>query len=242
MEAWIVQQENPSSRFKEHLPWEDGAIDERAIEEMTYKRSIQELLRKLFRNNINGNLSLGETLTLHNLLKKYSHLKKTTGAHIAMNIQSEQVSSVIDNLSTKQQYLNDMNIKRKVISKFVKERPHLSKQMDKLERKLTHDIDSIDPVNVVASIDSIIKPVTTQLEEENFEDALYNENDGIVMKDMKELLYSCMLELQEGNVDKAESKLIAEECLKKCFQREAINMKDMPLTQYHMPSVPNEDI
>lgn len=239
MNGWLLSQETPSNRFTEPNVWEDDGIYQRMIEELTLKRSIQTLLEKLVTDKNKGELSSGESFMLHNFLMKYEQLKKCQTMFLAMNVQSNQMKAITDNLSIQQNYLTEINKKRKAISKLSRSQAPISKQLDIVEKKLIHDIDKIDSLNVVASVDNAIKPVTTQLEED-FHDALYNINDGILGGGMKNMLASCMPPLPNGQLDPASASIIAEECLKRCVNKQPILMKDIPVTQYHFPTVPTD--
>lgn len=238
MDHWLLSQDTPSSRFQEPRIWEDEGIYQNIIEEISLKKSIQGLLTKLLANKNEGVLSSGESFILHNLLKKYQRLKKKQASHIVMNLQSHQMQMITENLSVQQRYIAEINKKRKEISKFIKSKASLPKQLDVLEKKLTHDIDNIDPLDVITCVDNAIKPATVQLEESTFEEALYNEHDGLLVDDMKSIISSCVPVLPDGQFDSTSVNIIAEECLKKCLQKEPISMKDIPVTQYHLPTVP----
>ena len=244
MDSWIDAQENPIHRFQKPLPWENEGIISSTLEEMTYKMGIQKLLQKLLCDKYNGFLTAGESLTLHSLLHKYCLLKRKNAGYVAMNVQMQQMDSILDNLSMKQKYVEDLNGKEKKISNYMKSKYILPRKLDKLESKLKIDIDKIDDVNVTARIDNVINPLVTEIkeEQESMEYSLFDEDDGVLYEGMKDILNSCMPPLADGRIDTEASNLISQECLKKCLHNEAINMKDITLTQYHLPSIPESDI
>ena len=244
METWISSQENPIHRFKQSQPWEDSAIASASFEEMTYKISIQKLLNKLLNDKHSACLSAGEIYTLKNLLMKYSQLKKRNLGFLAMNTQTAQMNTILDCLSSHQNYFQDLNKKRKQIAEHIKPKNNLSRKIDNFERKLKNDIDKIDNMNLISHVDNVIHPILTEIKEEQecMTAGLYDKDDGILVSSMKEILHSCMPPLSNGTLDKQSSNIIAEECLKKCFQNEGIKMTEIPLTQYHFPQVPDAEI
>lgn len=239
MDTWQRADQVFTERFKEPVPWTDDAIDEKVIKERQYKASIQSLLQELLCHNY---LSTHKSLVLYNLLVQYYRLKKTGSFHKAMNFQNHQITEIIDNLRLKQKYINDINVKRKQISSLANPKAELPMQVAKLEKKLTRDIDSIEPMNIVASIDTAIQPMTAQLEDETFDNILHNEDNGVLSSQIKELLISCIPTLP-NECDNIKTKTqLANECINKCLNGEAIHLYNTDVIQYHFPTVPSNKL
>ena len=212
MDEWVQMQENPVHRFQQSKPWSNDSIDQRNIEERIIQSSIQTLLQKMISHSDNSSSS---PVTLQKLLTRYAQLKMMSYKYDAMNMQRNQMNVIIQSIEMKEDYVKHMKNQRKLLNHFSKSKYLKPKEIDLLESKLKNDIDTIEPGNIVEKFDTVISPLTRELELETntLRDCLYDDKEGIVKNQMREVLLSCMPPLSNEETKIA----IVNECLEACY-------------------------
>lgn len=194
MESWVTLQKNPSQRFLSESVWSDRSLSCRDTEEAIIRSGIKEFLEKVVSAGYCGHILPAQAMVLRGLLQKYVNIKQYSSRYAAMNLQSNQLQNILGTLKDKEAYVRHMKEQQKVFCKLSKSKHLKQKEIDSVENNLRSQIDKVDPGNVVGNFDILLRPVTTELDEENkmLYDGLYDDREGVVKNQVKSILSECM--------------------------------------------------
>lgn len=215
MNEWVAKQENPSHRFTELTPWSDTTINLNHIEEQLLIENIKKFIQKIMKHNYTEPLSKGDTSILQSLLTKYTKINTNASTLAAMNLQGNQLTSLVNAFKIREAYVKHVKNQEKVLCGISKSKYLKSKQLDLLEKKLKQDVDSIESTTIISNFDTVLKPIMTELQEEEgmLREGLYDNTEGLLTAQLRNVLMSCMPELSDNSLKNA----IVDKCLKECL-------------------------